>query len=72
MNLNQNNNKLVQPPQTVAVRFEFTHPTATSIGIAGTFSNWKPIAKPVKSSGGGRWWMDMALTPGSYELLPDR
>jgi hypothetical protein len=33
-------------PQLVPVRFEFTHPTATTVCIAGTFNHWQP--------GGGR------------------
>lgn len=29
------------------VRFEFTHPEADSVYIAGTFNNWQPDAKPM-------------------------
>ncbi|MGO8696350.1 MAG: glycogen-binding domain-containing protein [Limisphaerales bacterium] len=35
------------------VRFEFTHPTASTVCVAGTFT--------------GRWWKETALVPGTYE-----
>ena len=51
----------------VPVHFEFTHPTATSVCVAGTFNAWQPEAKVLHSSGAGNWWKDTALAPGSYE-----
>jgi 1,4-alpha-glucan branching enzyme len=54
-------------PQTVPVRFEFTHPTATTVCVAGTFNQWQPEAKILHSTGTGRWWNEMLLTPGTYE-----
>jgi len=53
--------------ELVPVRFEFTHPTATSVCIAGSFNHWKPEAKNLHSSGVGHWWKETALAPGSYE-----
>ena len=53
--------------QLVPVRFEFTHPTAASVCIAGTFDNWKPETKTLHSSGVGNWWKETALAPGKYE-----
>ncbi len=53
--------------QLVPVHIEFTHPTATSVCIAGTFNQWQPEAKALHASGGGRWVKEVALTPGIYE-----
>jgi 1,4-alpha-glucan branching enzyme len=54
-------------PQLVPVRFEFTHPTARSVSIAGTFNHWQPERKTLHSSSTGRWWKETALLPGTYE-----
>jgi 1,4-alpha-glucan branching enzyme len=54
-------------PQLVPVRFEFTHPTATTVCVAGTFNHWQPEAKTLHPAGGGRWLKETALTPGTYE-----
>jgi 1,4-alpha-glucan branching enzyme len=53
--------------QLVRVYFEFTHSTATTVCLAGTFNNWKPESKVRHSSSTGRWWKEIALAPGSYE-----
>ena len=49
------------------VRFEFRHPTAISVCIAGTFNNWQPETKALHSSGIGNWWKETKLAPGTYE-----
>ena len=49
------------------VRFEFTHPTATTVCIAGTFNNWQPEAKPMHPFGNGCWMKETNLAPGTYE-----
>ena len=54
-------------PQLVPVHFEFTHPTATSVCLAGTFNHWQPEAKALHPSGGGRWLKETVLAPGNYE-----
>jgi 1,4-alpha-glucan branching enzyme len=51
----------------VPVRFEYTHPTAKTVCIAGTFNHWQPEAKTLHSSGAGNWWKETLLAPGSYE-----
>jgi 1,4-alpha-glucan branching enzyme len=53
--------------QLVPVRFEFNHPTATTVCIAGTFNHWQPEAKTLHSSGAGNWWKETSLAPGTYE-----
>lgn len=54
-------------PQLVPVRFEFTCPTAVTVCVAGTFNNWRPEAKSLHPSGGGRWMKETPLAPGTYE-----
>jgi len=49
------------------VRFEFTHPTARTVCVAGTFNNWRLEAKTLHSSGVGNWWKETAMAPGTYE-----
>lgn len=54
-------------PQLMRVRFEFTHPTAGTVCIAGTFNHWHPDNKAMHTSGTGHWWKETALAPGTYE-----
>jgi 1,4-alpha-glucan branching enzyme len=54
-------------PQLEPVRFEFTHPTARTVCIAGTFNDWNPEAKPMHPLGGGRWHKETELPSGTYE-----
>ena len=54
-------------PKLVPVHFEFNHPTATTVCVAGDFNHWKPEAKALHPSGGGRWVKETALPPGTYE-----
>jgi 1,4-alpha-glucan branching enzyme len=54
-------------PELVPVRFEFTHPTATSVCVAGTFNQWQPEAKTLHPAGGGCWHKETELPPGTYE-----
>ena len=49
------------------VRFEFTHPTARSVGVAGTFNDWRSKTKSMIPLGNGRWRKKMVLPPGTYE-----
>ena len=50
-----------------SVHLEITHPTATAIGIAGTFNEWRPQVTPMIPLGGGRWIKELVLPPGVYE-----
>jgi 1,4-alpha-glucan branching enzyme len=54
-------------PQLEPVRFEFTHPTASTVCVAGTFNDWHAEAKPLHPLGGGRWLKETVLPPGAYE-----
>jgi len=49
------------------VLLKFTHPTATTVGIAGTFNNWRPEATPMIPLGHGDWMKQLVLPPGVYE-----
>lgn len=53
--------------QLQPVHFEFTHPTAATVCIAGTFNQWKPAAISMRSSGTGHWWKETTMAPGDYE-----
>jgi 1,4-alpha-glucan branching enzyme len=55
------------PSRMVPVRFEFTHPTATTVSIAGTFNQWQPESKVLHPAGGGHWFKETSLAPGTYE-----
>ena len=57
----------IADPVLMPVRFEFTHPTAMTVCIAGTFNDWEPSSKPMHSSGVGNWWKETNLQPGNYE-----
>ncbi|HEU5070725.1 MAG TPA: glycogen-binding domain-containing protein [Verrucomicrobiae bacterium] len=54
-----------QQPEPVC--FEFTHPTARSVCIAGTFNDWQPQAKPMHRIEAGHWMESTALAAGTYE-----
>jgi 1,4-alpha-glucan branching enzyme len=54
-------------PELVPVVFEFTHPTAATVCLAGTFNHWQPEAKTLHPAGGGRWHKETELPPGTYE-----
>ena len=47
--------------------FEFSHPTAVTISVAGSFNDWRPGAAPLISMGAGRWIKALVLPPGTYE-----
>ena len=54
-------------PRLEPVRFEFTHPTAITVCVAGTFNDWHPEAKAMHPVGDGRWLKETVLPPGTYE-----
>ena len=53
--------------QLQPVRFEFTHPTARTVCVAGSFNDWHAEAKPMHSVGDGRWLKETVLPAGTYE-----
>ena len=68
MKHNHNHDNVPSPGlQLQPVRFEFTDPTATIVCVAGTFNQWQPEAKTLRSTGVGQWWKETSLAPGTYE-----
>lgn len=68
MKHNKNHDNLKDPGSPLMpVRFEFTHPTAATVCVAGTFNNWHAEAKTMHALGGGRWLKETVLPPGTYE-----
>ena len=54
-------------PLLIPVVFEFTHPTATTVCVAGSFNDWHAQAKPMHPLGAGHWRRETVLAPGTYE-----
>jgi 1,4-alpha-glucan branching enzyme len=54
-------------PALMPVHFEFTHLTATTVCVAGTFNDWHPTTKSMQAAGSGQWMQDAFLPPGKYE-----
>lgn len=46
-------------------QFVYTNPTAKSVCVAGTFTNWTPT--PMTPITGGIWSKALPLKPGTYE-----
>ncbi len=68
MKHNHNHDNAPSPGvQVMPVHFEFTHPTANTVCVAGTFNDWQADAKPMHPLGGGRWLKETVLPPGDYE-----
>ena len=65
-NKNHDNAQSAAPP-LMPVIFQFTHPTASTVCVAGTFNDWQPAAKPLHHFGEGHWHKETALPPGTYE-----
>jgi CheY-like chemotaxis protein len=53
--MNNNKTKNIQggAPQGEPVRVGFTHPTASTLGVAGTFNDWRPEVAPMITLGNG-------------------
>lgn len=43
-----------QEALTLPLRFEFHHPTAQHVCVAGSFNDWNLLATPLVNLGGGR------------------
>lgn len=54
-------------PTLVPVHFEYVHPTAKTVCVAGCFNHWQPESKPLHHTGDGHWLKESALAPGTYE-----
>ena len=49
------------------VSFEYFHPTACEVLVAGAFNDWQPHITPMSKQRGGRWSTELLLKPGRYE-----
>ena len=52
----------------VPVRFEYFHPTARTVCVAGTFNDWNAESKPMRRLGDGHWMKETALRAGTYQV----
>jgi 1,4-alpha-glucan branching enzyme len=68
MKHNHNHDNAPQVAQAlIPVCFEFTHLTATTVCLAGTFNGWHPTTKAMQAIGSGHWMKEAFLPPGNYE-----
>lgn len=67
MKKNRTNNRVAGESKPNAVHIEFTQASATAVGIAGSFNDWRPEATPMIRLDDGRWAKELALPPGEYE-----
>ena len=56
-------------PERRRIRFEFFHPTAKRVCVAGEFNGWNSTATPLRSLGDGRWLRELWLPLRSHEYL---
>ena len=54
-------------PSERKVIFEYFAPQAENVAVAGTFNGWKPYLHPFHKDRGGKWHIELWLTPGRYE-----
>ncbi len=64
----QNKSNAMPAICTALVHFEFVHPTAQRVCIAGTFNDRLCSTTPTASLGEGRWAKELLLSPGSYDF----
>lgn len=50
-----------------SVTFEYFHPGAREVFLAGAFNGWQERATPMTWQRGGRWAATLLLKPGRYE-----
>ena len=50
-----------------AATFEYYAPSARSVSVAGTFSNWDAKMSPLKKDKNGTWKTTLSLASGRYE-----
>lgn len=67
MKKNTTNHKGNGESRTRRIRIEFTHKSAASVKIAGSFNDWRPDVTPMIAVGEGQWAKELVLPPGQYE-----
>lgn len=59
-----------QPPaELVSVQFSLQAPGASTVHVAGDFSNWEPVARLQDPDGDGVWTGRVTLRPGVHEYM---
>jgi 1,4-alpha-glucan branching enzyme len=54
-------------PNTKSVSFRLDAPEAKSVTIVGDFNQWNQSARPLKQRKDGVWWVNLRLSPGTYQ-----
>jgi len=54
-------------PAQPGSRLIYSHHTAQSVAVAGSFNSWQP--EQVTASGDGNWIKELTIAPGRYEYL---
>jgi 1,4-alpha-glucan branching enzyme len=49
------------------ILFTLLAPEAREVHVAGDFNGWRPDARPLKNTDGGKWEARLMLTSGQYE-----
>lgn len=49
------------------IQIGFSHSTAGTVAIAGSFNDWRP--EPAELVAKGKWVKELLLAPGTYEYL---
>ena len=63
----KNNHQKRSPNGEKPIHVEFTHSTATTVAIAGSFNGWRP--EPAQFVAKGKWAKELMLPPGRDAYL---
>ncbi len=56
-----------RPASKPLITFEYFDPSASTVMLAGDFSEWDRKGRPLKRDAGGLWKVALRLAPGRYE-----
>ena len=51
------------------VTFQYEDGQARTVGVAGSFNNWKPNSTPMAKKDGATWLVTVRLEPGPYQYM---
>lgn len=57
------------PTELVSVQFSLQAPDASTVQVAGDFSNWEPVTRLQDPDGDGVWTGRVTLRPGVHEYM---
>lgn len=49
--------------------FDYAGAAARSVGVAGSFNDWRPDATPMQRADNGHWSVTVELPPGTYQYM---